>query len=135
MTRGICFSGPVTPTPIAERLAVHLSLPVFTTYVCRGLDSNTQPSACEANVLTHCAVAAVPHFLNPCSMNMVTLIYIHLNNLMLLVISIIHIFVLRDLCSFVYHIIIRKVYSVNNAVSLYDIYGHALALEPLSQGS
>ena len=41
----------VTSAPIAERLAVELSLPVFTTYVCRGWDSNTQPSACEANAL------------------------------------------------------------------------------------
>ena len=40
--------GPVTFTPIAERLAVELSLPVFTTYVCRGWDSNNQPSACGA---------------------------------------------------------------------------------------
>ena len=36
---------------IAERLAVELSLPVFTTKVCRGWDSNIQLSACEANVL------------------------------------------------------------------------------------
>ena len=28
--------GPVTLTPIAERLAVELTLPVFTTYICRG---------------------------------------------------------------------------------------------------
>ena len=35
---------PVTLTPIAERLAVELSLPVFTTYVCRGWDWNTQRS-------------------------------------------------------------------------------------------
>ena len=34
--------GSVTLTPIAERLAVELSLPVFTTQVCRGWDSNTQ---------------------------------------------------------------------------------------------
>ena len=32
--------GPVTRTPIVERLAVELSLPVFTTYVCHGWDSN-----------------------------------------------------------------------------------------------
>ena len=50
--------GPVTLTPIAGRLAVELSLPVFTTYVCRGWDSNTQPSACGVNALTHCATAA-----------------------------------------------------------------------------
>ena len=51
--------GPVTLTSIAERLAVELSLPVFTTYVCRGWDTNTQPSACEANALAYCATAAV----------------------------------------------------------------------------
>ena len=50
--------GPVKLTPIAERLAVELSLPVFTTKVCRGWDSNTQPSACGANALTNCATAA-----------------------------------------------------------------------------
>ena len=33
---------------ISERLAVGLSLPVYTTSVCRGWESNTQPSACEA---------------------------------------------------------------------------------------
>ena len=36
----------VTLTPIAERLAIELSLPAFTTYVCRGWDLNTQPSTC-----------------------------------------------------------------------------------------
>ena len=40
--------GPVTHTPIAKRLAVELSIPVFTASVCRGWDSNTQPFACEA---------------------------------------------------------------------------------------
>ena len=35
--------GSVTLTPIAERLAVELSLSFL---VCRGLDSNTRPSAC-----------------------------------------------------------------------------------------
>ena len=50
--------GPVTVTPNAERLAVELSLPVLTTWFCRGWDSNTQPSACRANALTHCATAA-----------------------------------------------------------------------------
>ena len=40
--------GPVTLTPIAERLAVELSLPIFTTDVCRGGHLNSQPSACEA---------------------------------------------------------------------------------------
>ena len=32
--------GPVTLTPVAERLAVELSLPVFTTHVCRDRGSN-----------------------------------------------------------------------------------------------
>ena len=44
--------GPVTLTPIAELFAVELSLPVLTTYICRDLDFNTQPSTCEANALT-----------------------------------------------------------------------------------
>ena len=48
---------PVTLTPIAERLAVELSLPVFTAKVCCGWDSNTQPSACKENALTYCATA------------------------------------------------------------------------------
>ena len=38
--------GPVTLTPNADSLAVEMSLPVLTTYACRGWDSNTQPSAC-----------------------------------------------------------------------------------------
>ena len=32
--------GPVTHTPVAERLAVELSLPTFTTWVCRDRGSN-----------------------------------------------------------------------------------------------
>ena len=51
--------GPETITIIAERLAVELSLHVFTTEVCRGCDSNTRPSASKFNALTHCATAAV----------------------------------------------------------------------------
>ena len=47
----------VTLTPIAERLAVELPLPVFTTKVSRGLDSNTQPSVWWANALTNCNTA------------------------------------------------------------------------------
>ena len=53
--QGTC--APVTFTPIVELLAVELSLPVFTTWVCRGWDSNTQPSACGANALINCATA------------------------------------------------------------------------------
>ena len=49
----------MTHTPVAERLAVKVSQPVFTTYVCRGWDSNIQPSACDANALTDCTIAAV----------------------------------------------------------------------------
>ena len=41
----------MTLIPIAEHLAVELSLPVFT-WVCRGWDSNTKTSACAANALT-----------------------------------------------------------------------------------
>ena len=46
--------GPMTHTPIAKRFAVELSRPVFTTWVCRGWDSNIKPSACGANALTDC---------------------------------------------------------------------------------
>ena len=45
------FRGPVALTPVAERLAVELSLPVLTSKVCRRWDSNIQPSACETNAL------------------------------------------------------------------------------------
>ena len=44
--------GPVTITPVAESLTVELSLPVLTTKVSRGWDSNTRPTACRANSLT-----------------------------------------------------------------------------------
>ena len=52
------LQGPVTLTPVAERSALELSLSVFMTKVCRGWDSNTQPSTCGTNALTHCATAA-----------------------------------------------------------------------------
>ena len=52
--------GSVTLTPIAERLAVELSLPVFTKYVCLGWYSNTQQFACGSNVVTHCTPAVSP---------------------------------------------------------------------------
>ena len=51
--------GPVKLTLTAKLLAVELSQPVFTTSVFRGWDSNTQPSACGANTLTHCATSAI----------------------------------------------------------------------------
>ena len=35
------------------------SLPVLTTWMYRGCDSNSQPSACGANALTQCTLAAV----------------------------------------------------------------------------
>ena len=41
--------GPLTLTPNDERLA----LPVFTTSVCRGWDSNTRPSPCDAVALIY----------------------------------------------------------------------------------
>ena len=50
--------GPLTLTPNAERLATVLSLLVLTSNVCRHLDSNSQPSACVVNALTHGANAA-----------------------------------------------------------------------------
>ena len=50
--------GPVTHTPIAECLAVELTLPVLTTLVCRGWDSNSQLFTCWVNALTHCATVA-----------------------------------------------------------------------------
>ena len=43
--------GSVTLTRIAQRLAVELSLPLFMTKICRGWDSNTKSSTCEANAL------------------------------------------------------------------------------------
>ena len=46
-----------TPVHNAERLAPRLSLPILTTWVCRGRDSKTQPSACKANAPTDCATA------------------------------------------------------------------------------
>ena len=58
--------GPVKLAPIAERLAVELSLTVFSTNVCRGWDSNTQPSACGENALTRCATAVECNFLLQC---------------------------------------------------------------------
>ena len=57
----ICHYLFLLPTSV-EWLAVDLSLPVFTTYVCRGWDSNTQLSACGANALTHCAAAAATSY-------------------------------------------------------------------------
>ena len=51
--------GPVTLTLTAERLAVESVLLVFTTKLCRSLDSNTQTSACGTNALTYCATAEV----------------------------------------------------------------------------
>ena len=57
---------PVTLTPVAERLAAEMSLPVLTTQVCRSSDSNAKPSACEANALTDCTIAAAQYLLFVC---------------------------------------------------------------------
>ena len=66
LTQDIRLNGylrePVTLTPIAERLAVELSLPVFIDSGCRAWDSNTQPSACEAIALTDCATTICAMF-------------------------------------------------------------------------
>ena len=48
----------VTLTSVAKRLAVELSLPVFTIYICGGLDLSIQPFACEENSLTDCPTTA-----------------------------------------------------------------------------
>ena len=50
--------GTMTLIPVAELLALELSLPGFTTYVCRALDSNTKPSAFNVNAQTDCAATA-----------------------------------------------------------------------------
>ena len=49
---------PVTLTLVPERLAVEVSLHVLTNLVCRGWDSNTQPSTCGAIALIDCVIAA-----------------------------------------------------------------------------
>ena len=49
----------VTPSHIAEPLAVDLSLAVLATYVCSGWDFNTRSSACAANTFTHCTTTSV----------------------------------------------------------------------------
>ena len=46
-------------TPFGERLSLEITLPVLTTLVGPGQDSDTQPSAREANALTDCATAAI----------------------------------------------------------------------------
>ena len=53
--------GPVPLTLFAERLARELLLTVFTIEVCRCWVSNTKPSVCGANALTHYVTAAVVH--------------------------------------------------------------------------
>ena len=57
------LQGPKTLTPIAERLAVELSRPIFTTKVGRGWDLNTQPFAREVNAKAPCATGAVINML------------------------------------------------------------------------
>ena len=58
VTRDILFSchlrWPVTHTPVAERFAEELSLPVFTSYIFRCWDSNNQHSYAGR---THCTTA------------------------------------------------------------------------------
>ena len=49
----------MTLTSISELLAVAPSLPVLTTWVCRGLDSQGQPFACSANAQSDCATAPI----------------------------------------------------------------------------
>ena len=54
--------GHMTLTLNAERLAAELSLPVLTTWSYCGWDSNTQPSDCGTNALTHCTTAAASRY-------------------------------------------------------------------------
>ena len=52
------FRGPVTVTAFALRLALEMSLFYRLLQVCRGWDSNTQPSVNGTNALSDCATAA-----------------------------------------------------------------------------
>lgn len=52
------FRRPEAFTPVVERLAVELPLPVLATWVCFHRDSNARPSACEANALLKKTVSA-----------------------------------------------------------------------------
>ena len=52
--------GHVTLTSVASSVA---NTTCFSTKVCYGCNSNTQPSACEGNTLTHCAVPAAIYIL------------------------------------------------------------------------
>ena len=61
---------PVTLTPVAERLAVELSLPVFTTYVCRDRGSN--PDLPHARRTLYLYATAAVHIL-VCPLRMHTL--------------------------------------------------------------
>ena len=54
----------MTLTPNAERLALELSLPV----------SNTQPSACLANAITHCGTAAASNSISIEKFNVVIVV-------------------------------------------------------------
>ena len=56
----------MTLARVAKRLAVELSLPVSTTLVCRGYDSNIEPSTCYANALTDCSTASTEHIIIIC---------------------------------------------------------------------
>ena len=53
----------VHPLSIVWQWSCHYLFSRFRS-VCRGWDSNTQPSACRANALTHCATAAAVLILN-----------------------------------------------------------------------
>ena len=52
--------GTATLTSVAWSSAVELPLHVLTIYVFRSRDSNSQPSACEANVVTNYFTTATP---------------------------------------------------------------------------
>ena len=59
----VIYEDPWHSHPSVWQWKVEMSLLVLTTYVCRGWDSNTHPSSCGANAITHCATAAAVCFL------------------------------------------------------------------------
>ena len=53
--------GPLTLTPVAERLAVELSLPVFTTQVCRDLGLNPDLLHARRTLYLYATAAVILH--------------------------------------------------------------------------
>ena len=94
--------GLVTLTPFAERLAVELSLPDLTTYVYRGLDSNTQPSACGANAVTHYATAVTLKLIKCKHTTIHRTFFKNVKHIFLYIIKIAALITVKHLHSFIY---------------------------------